>query len=295
MLERRKVAFVTGSSRSVGKSVAVSMAKRGVDVVVASRTLTGTEAFDVSATAGEEDVVVMPGSLEETAAECRALGVRALPLKLDLLTPGDCESAVGRAMDEFGRVDFLVNNARYYGPGQQDPFEETEIKHIDMAMQANVMAALNLIQLCLPSMKQNGGGVVVNLTSGAGSHEVAAMPGKGGWGLNYSISKAALARATHGLAKELKQHNVAVVNVDPGNVVNEHRIHEAGKWGYTASLENGLSPDVPGAAIAFVATHPHPMFFSGKDFVALDLCMEHQLVDPQTVARNHGVDTWGLP
>ncbi len=295
MAQQRKVALITGASRSVGKSAALALAKRGMDIVVASRTLTGTEAFDVSATAREKDVVAMPGSLQQTAAECRALGVRALAVKLDLLNRQDCENAVSQAMKEFGRVDVLVNNARYYGPGQQDLFEETEMKYIDMAMEANVLAPLYLTQLCLPSMKKNAGGVVVNLISGAGSREVAALPGKGGWGLNYSITKAAIARATRGLAKEFKQYNIAVVNVDPGNVVNEHRVHEAGKWGYTASLDNGLPPEVPGETIAYIATHPHPMFFSGKDYVALDVCLAYQLVDANAVAKNEAMALWGLP
>src|SRR5438552_422359 len=223
----RRVAFITGGSRGIGKAAALALARRDVDVVVASRTLTGTEAFDVSATAAVKDVTVMPGSLEETAAACRALGVRALPLKLDLLSRPDCEAAIARTLAELGRVDMLVNVGRYYGPGQQDLFEETDMKYLDMAMEGNVMSALYLTQLCLPAMKAQGGGVVINITSTSGSQEVAALPGKGGWGLSYSITKAAIARATPALAKELKPYNIAVISLMPGNVVTERRVRES--------------------------------------------------------------------
>ncbi len=295
MADEGKVALITGGSRGIGRACALHLAKRGVNVAVASRTLTGSEKFEVSATIKESDVAAMPGSLEETAADARALGVRALPIKLDLLSREETKAAVEATLEEFGRIDILVNNGRFYGPGQQDLFEDTDLEYFDKANEANVMAPLHLIKLTMPSMIEQGGGVVVNLTSGSGSREVAAMPGVGGWGLNYSITKAAVARVTPGLAKELKRYNIAVISISPGNVVTERRVREAGKYGFAASTETGLSSDVPGAAVAFLATHPNAMFYSGKWTESIELCMEHGLLPPSDLPANEGPDVWGLP
>ena len=64
---------------------------------------------------------------------------------------------------------------------------------------------------------------------------------------------------------------------------------------WAASTDTGLDPEVPGEAIAFLCTHPHPMAFSGQEYIARDLCVAHGLIDVGTLAKNEGEAIWGLP
>src|SRR4029453_6199021 len=107
----------------------------------------------------------LPGTLEQTAAEARALGVATHVVKLDLSKRDDWSPAIASALERFGRIDVLVNNGRYVGPGHMDPFEETPLELYEQMFVCNVFAPLELIRLCLPAWKRQGGGIVINITS----------------------------------------------------------------------------------------------------------------------------------
>src|SRR5262245_37428565 len=92
-----KVAFVTGASRGVGKALALRLADEGCDVVVAAKT--------------GEPHKSLPGTIHDTAREIHARGRRALPIQLDVRDDVAVEAAVKQALDQLGRVDFLINNA----------------------------------------------------------------------------------------------------------------------------------------------------------------------------------------
>src|SRR4051812_14425231 len=119
-----KVAFITGASRGVGKSVALALARAGCDVVVASKTTAGSER--------------LPGSIFDTAAEIERLGRRALPIQLDVRDDAQVERAVKEALDRLGRVDLLVNNA---GALHWRTMRETPPKRFDLVMGVNARGA----------------------------------------------------------------------------------------------------------------------------------------------------------
>jgi NAD(P)-dependent dehydrogenase (short-subunit alcohol dehydrogenase family) len=139
----------------------------------------------------------------------------------------------------------------------------------------NVFAPLRLIKLCLPLWKRQGGGVVINVTSSAGQIETPAPIGQGGWGLGYSITKAAFGRMIPGLAKELRPYNVAVIGLMPGFVATERMAAELGDFGFDAS--KGLPTENPGRVCAMLATADDPMFFSGRDVHGPTFHAEHAL------------------
>ena len=269
----RKVALITGASRGIGRGCALELARRGFDVVVTARTVTGAERLEHSSTVKKSLTTPLPGSLEKTAGEVRALGVDALVVKLDLSVRADWPAAVDAAVARFGRIDVLVNNGRYIGPGHMDPFEETPVELIEQMMLCNVVAPLNLIKLCLPLMKRQGGGVVINVTSSAGERETDAPIGQGGWGLGYSLSKAAFNRMVPGLAKEFRQYGIAVIGLMPGFVGTERMAAELGEFGFDAS--KALPVENPGRVCAMLATAKNPMYFSGKDVYGPAFHAEH--------------------
>jgi len=107
-----KVAIVTGAGRGIGRAIALAFAREGADVVVISRTFS---------------------EVEETAGQIRALGRRALPLKVDISAMEDVENMVKSTLEEFGRIDILVNNASVFLPGRlkQMSFEDLRL-HIQV-------------------------------------------------------------------------------------------------------------------------------------------------------------------
>src|SRR5947208_14256251 len=268
-MAERRVAFVTGASRGSGRACAPRLAGRGLDVVVTARTVTGAERLEHSSTVKKSATNPLPGSLEATAREARALGAEALVVKLDLAARADWRAAVDAALARFGRIDVLINNGRYVGPGHMDPFEDTAVELIEQMMLCNVIAPLNLVKLSLPAMKRQGGGIVINITSSAGERETPAPIGQGGWGLGYSLSKAALNRMVPGLAKELRPYHIAVIGLMPGFVGTERMAAELGEFGFDAS--KALPVENPGRGCAKVAPETDPMHLSGKDVYGPDV------------------------
>lgn len=272
-MTERRVAFITGASRGIGRGCALELARRGFDLVLTARTVTGAERYEHSSTVRRSSTDPLPGSLEKTAEEVRALGATALVQKLDLSVRTDWPAGIEAALARFGRIDLLVNNGRYIGPGHMDPFEQTPIGLIEQMFLCNVIAPLELIRLCLPSMRRQGSGIVINITSSAGEQETDKPIGQGGWGLGYSITKAAFNRMIPGLAKELRPDRIAVIGLMPGFVGTERMAVELGEFGFDAS--KALPVENPGRVCAMLATATNPMLFSGRDIFGPGFHAEH--------------------
>ena len=266
---QRKVAFITGASRGIGRACALELARRDFDLVVTARTVRGDERYEHSSTVRKSLLAPLPGSLERTATEAQALGAQTLVAKLDLSLRDDWAAGIRAAMERFGRIDVLVNNGRYIGPGHMDELVDTPVELIEQMLLCNVVAPLHLIKLCLPIMQQQGGGIIINVTSSAGDREIPQRIGQGGWGLGYSISKAAFNRMVPGLAKELRPYNIAVIGLMPGFVGTERMAIELGEFGFDAS--QALPVENPGRVCAMLATAQDPLFFSGRDLYGPDL------------------------
>jgi NAD(P)-dependent dehydrogenase (short-subunit alcohol dehydrogenase family) len=293
MADSSKVALVTGASRGIGRGCALELAKAGFDVVLCARTVVEGTPLEHSSTVRRSDTSPLPGSLERTAGEVEALGRRALVAKLDLLVPADLERAVEAAVREFGRLDVVVNNARYIGPGHMDLFLDTPMQVYEDHFACNVLAPLRLVKLAVPHMRAHGGGVFVHVTSGAGNNETPALPGEGGWGLGYSISKAAFNRIAAGLGKELRQYGIAVINLEPGYVGTERMAQDLKEFGFDGS--DALSVDLPGSVCAYLASHPTPMAFSGRNIDAPSFAVDVGLIDGASLPAPYGPTHWGLP
>src|SRR5439155_25809769 len=137
---------------------------------------------------------VIEGSLDSTGAAIEARGQRALPVTMDLLDRPTIDAMVDTVLGEWGRIDALVNNAIYQGPGRMDRVLELDLEAATKLVVGNYVNQLHLIQLVVPSMLERGGGRVVNMASATASMDPPAPAGDGGWGLGYGASKAAFLR-----------------------------------------------------------------------------------------------------
>ncbi len=182
-------ALITGASRGLGLEIARIFAARGARLVIAAR---GSEALGA---AGRE--------LSDVA------DVLAIPTDVSDLQ--QAQRLVEGAMERFGRIDVLVNNASALGPSPMPRLEDYPAATLTEVFNTNVVAPLRLAQLVLPHMRERGAGVIVNVSSDAG---VNAYPGWGG----YGATKAALEHLSRTLAAELEGSGVCVYVVDPGDM-----------------------------------------------------------------------------
>ena len=272
----RKVALVTGASRGIGKAVAVHMARAGLDVALGARTLQEGEEREHSSTLRASNTSPLPGSLASTAALVETEGARALPVYLDLLDRASLGAAVATVLERWGRIDVLVNNGRYIGPGHMDLFLDTPVELHEKHLEANVLAPIILSRRVLPQMLERGEGHVVNVTSSAGASDPPAPAGKGGWGLGYGMSKGAMHRLAGILSLELGTRGIFAYNLHPGFVATERMAVDMGQFGFDAS--QAAPADVVGAVAAWLVTTPEGRALSGTWVEAQEKCRELGLV-----------------
>jgi NAD(P)-dependent dehydrogenase (short-subunit alcohol dehydrogenase family) len=184
----RHVALITGGSRGLGATLAAFLAAQDYDLVLTSR------------------------HSDELDAAARALshyGGRVLPIAGDVAEEDHRQKLIAAAWD-LGGLDLLVNNASDLGPTPLPALADYPLDQLTRVLAVNVVAPLGLVQTALPLLQKRQG-LVVNLSSDA------ALGGYPGWG-GYGASKAALDLISLTLANELKEHGVAVVSVDPGDM-----------------------------------------------------------------------------
>jgi citronellol/citronellal dehydrogenase len=190
-----RVAIITGASRGIGRAIALGLAKAGCHVVVAAKSTTSTEK--------------LPGSIFTVAAEVEALGAQALPVQVDVRDADQIEGMAARALERFGRIDLLVNNA---GALHWAGVLDTPPKRFDLVMGVNARAAFLCCRAVLPAMTRQRWGHIINMSPPL---DLSILPGR----VAYGISKLGMTLLTVGLAEEVKQHNIAVNSLWPVTII----------------------------------------------------------------------------
>jgi NAD(P)-dependent dehydrogenase (short-subunit alcohol dehydrogenase family) len=202
----------------------------------------------------------------------RGEGREVLSVYLDLLDRASLGAAVATVLERWGRIDVLVNNGRYIGPGHMDLFMDTPVELHDKHLEANVMAPIILSRLALPGMLERGHGVIINVASASGNTDPPVPAGKGGWGLGYGMSKAALHRIAGLLQVELGDRGIYAYNLSPGFVATERLAIDMGEFGFDAS--KGAPAAVIGAVAAWLVTADEARARNGQWIEAQPLCRE---------------------
>ncbi|HKD67107.1 MAG TPA: SDR family oxidoreductase [Candidatus Binataceae bacterium] len=258
-----QVAIVTGASRGIGKRIALQLAEEGADIVLAARTV-------------EPGAAIYPGSIQETAAEVRKRGAQALPVKCDLTVPEQTERMCRAALEHFGHVDILVNNAHHRSDQHYGMFLDIRLDTWQDTMAANVLSPVLACKTLLPQMIERRHGIIICLTSSVVTNESPNLPGKGAVNVVYSATKAALHRFAQGLVKEVREYNIPVVLIDPGFALTERIEVESQRLG-GLDTSRAQSPDVPAKVARYLCTCPNPMFFTGKTIYSGPFVEEHNL------------------
>ena len=188
-----KVAIVTGAGgrgNSIGRAYAVGLANAGASIVVADLNGAGAEAV---------------------AAEIVAAGGKAVGVQVDVASEASTLAMAKAAIDAFGGVDILINNAALMVDISYDNFETVSLEAWHKAFAVNLEGALLCSRAVIPSMRERGGGRIVNQTSGG------AFPATG----LYGITKLALVGLTTSLAKQFGKAGITVNAIAPGNVTSD--------------------------------------------------------------------------
>jgi NAD(P)-dependent dehydrogenase (short-subunit alcohol dehydrogenase family) len=267
------VAFVTGASRGIGKAAALSLSAAGFAVALTARTK-----HDGEGRVDSHPGIVVPGSLDATVALVEAKGGTALAIEADLLDEATLDNAVEATFDRFGRIDVLVNNAIYQGPGSLQEFLEVDDQEVRRMFEGNVFAQLALLRRVLPQMVERGAGTVVNLVSPSGYLDPTTKLGEGGWSMPYAMTKAALGRVSPLLHVELHERGIRAFSLDPGLVLNE-KAYATNRAAQFAGRYRDTPPEAIGAVIAWLAVSPDADELRGQIVKAPKECARRNLLD----------------
>ena len=258
-----KVAIVTGASRpnGMGYAAARSMAERGASVVMTELPEAKDE-YDVGAGLGSSE------TLQEAVTTLQSAGLEVEGLPLDVTDRESIASCVAGTIERFGGVDILFNNAGIFVGNK--PFEELSPRDWELSWQVHVMGPQLLIRAVLPSMRERGGGSIINNASNWG---MGGFPNASA----YVATKTAMIGLTKALSLDLGPDNIRVNAVAPGGINTD--IAQA-EFEYTASLQGVTSEEVAeaqsqgtgmkrrgdprevGEAVAFLAS-PQSSFVNG--------------------------------
>ena len=142
----------------------------------------------------DDGITPVPGGLDTTVEQIIEAGREGHPIQMDLLDRQSVLDAADEAIEHFGRIDVLVNNAIYQGPGAMLTIEELDDIYLNQLFEGNVFAQLGLIRYLLPTFIDQGGATIVNMISATAFTTPPGKIGSGGWGVGYAMSKSAFER-----------------------------------------------------------------------------------------------------
>ena len=225
-----KVAIVTGGNSGIGLSIVLELAKQGANIVI--------------------DYIAHPEATDELVKQVVALGDQAIGGKADVSKVEDLKTLIATAVEKFGRVDIMVNNA---GVETRTSVLDTTEDQYEKVLSINLKSAFFGTQLAAQQMiKQGGGGSIINITS---VHEDWPMPGN----TAYCLSKGGVRMLTRTAGVELAPHNIRVIGVGPGAVATPINLSTMNDPVLMAKLNAAIplgrmaQPEEIGSVVAFLA------------------------------------------
>jgi citronellol/citronellal dehydrogenase len=227
-----KTIFITGSSRGIGKAIALRLAAEGANIIVAAKTTEPHPKLD--------------GTIYTAAEEIEKAGGHALPIAVDIRNEESIAAAVAQAVERFGGIDILVNNASAIG---LTPTEQTEPKRFDLMHGINVRGTFFMSRACIPHLRKAANPHILNL-----SPPLNMNPKWFGNHLAYTMSKYGMSMIVLGLAAELKKDRIAANALWPQTTIATAAVQNL--LGGEALMQMSRTPDIIADAAYYILQRP---------------------------------------
>lgn len=208
-----KVVVVTGASRGIGKAIAAGFAREGAKLSLCGRTAS---------------------TLEQAALELGAMGAEVFVRPTDVTKTAEAEAFVKETLERFGRIDVLINNV---GGSRGTPTLEVSDEEWHELLDLNAVTSARMSRLVLPGMKEQGGGVILMISSIYGRES--------GGHITYNAGKAAEISLAKTLARQFAPHNIRVLNVAPGSILFPGGSWERKQKSDPEKIENFIKSSLP--------------------------------------------------
>jgi citronellol/citronellal dehydrogenase len=192
-----KIVFITGGSRGIGKAIALRAAREGARIVIASKT--------------ERRHPKLPGTIHETVEEIEAAGSKGLAIRMDVRDDESVDAAVAQAVEHFGGIDVLVNNASAI---QLQDTQTLPMKRYDLMFDVNVRGTYTTSRACIPHLLKSSNPHVLNLAPPLNLNPA--------WfkdHVAYTMAKYGMSMCVLGMAEEFRQQGVAFNALWPRTVI----------------------------------------------------------------------------
>ncbi len=228
--------FITGASRGIGKAIALRAARDGANIVIAAKTT--------------EPHPKLPGTIYTAAEEIEKAGGRALPCMVDIRDEGQIAAAVAKAVETFGGIDILVNNASAIS---LTGTLETPMKRYDLMHGINTRGTFACSQACIPYLKKSSNPHILNNSPPLNMEARWFGPH-----VAYTMAKFGMSMCVLGMAEEFKSEGIAVNAIWPRTVIATAAVQNL--LGGDETMRGSRSPEIMADAAYAILTKPSREF-----------------------------------
>ena len=254
MTFKDKTAFITGASRGIGKAIALKLASLGANIVIAAKTT--------------EPHRKLEGTIYTAAEDIRAAGGQALAVKVDVREEAEVQAAVDQAVEQFGGIDIVINNASAI---QLTPSEHTEMKRFDLMHQINYRGTFLVSKTCLPHLKKRANPHILTLSPPLDLNPAFFAPH-----VAYTISKFSMSLCMLGLAGEYAEYGIACNTLWPETTIATAAVLNL--LGGESMMQVSRKPEIVADAAAWILQQPAKNY-TGRFLIDTEVLQEAGVSD----------------